>query len=113
SRIALLKKGLLLAVGAPYDLIKKYGGVKIVIFKIKGGVLEKDLAVVSALVNQPSLVQKGELLFIPFKDEKIIGRITAVTEHLLNKGYDIMLSTTKEPDLEDVFLNLIGEGVGD
>ena len=71
------------------------------------------MEVIRAMVNKTGVVCKEDFLFIPFMEEKTIGRTTAVAEYLINNGYAVVSSTTKEPDLEDVFLNLIGEKIGD
>ena len=109
SRVALLKKGKLLVEGKPHELILKYGGIKVMIFDVEGGVKEEDLAKIRSVLNQSTVISKGELLFIPFELEHSLERVTAITEWLMKKGYNIRSSTTKEPTLEDVFLNITGE----
>jgi len=109
TRIALLKKGKLLSIGKPGELIKEYGGVKVMIFEIKGGVREEHLVKIRAALNEKTVVSKGDLLFIPFKQEHSLEKVLAVTDWLMQEGYSITSSTTKEPNLEDVFLNLTGE----
>jgi len=109
DRIALLKKGKLIAIGSPEELISKYGGIRIVMFKIVGGVSDSDLNVVKEISGQKDVFCKGEYMFIPFKEEKIVGRVSSISGYLMSKGYNILSSTTKEPTLEDVFLNIVGE----
>jgi len=109
TRIALLKKGKLLSIGKPGELIRKHGGVKVMIFEIKGGVREEHLVKIRAALNESSVVSMGDLLFIPFKQEHSLEKVLAVTDWLMQEGYNITSSTTKEPNLEDVFLNLTGE----
>ena len=58
---------------------------------------------------EKTVVSKGDLLFIPFKQEHSLEKVLAVTDWLLKEGYNITSSITKEPNLEDVFLNLTGE----
>jgi ABC-type multidrug transport system ATPase subunit len=109
SVVALLKRGKLLAIGKPFALIQVYGGIKVVIFKVAGGVKESDLGNIKNVLKQPDITVNGDLLFIPLSQAHSVERITAVTEWLMKKGYNILSSTTKEPDLEDVFLNITGE----
>jgi len=109
TRIALLKKGKLLSTGKPGELIKEYGGVKVMIFNITGGVREEHLVKIRTALNERTVVSKGDLLFIPFKQEHSLEKVLAVTDWLMQEGYNITSSTTKEPNLEDVFLNLTGE----
>lgn len=109
SKVALLKKGKLLAIGNPLDLILEYGGIKVIVMKIKNGVSENDLKNIRLVLKQDNVISKGEYLFIPLGQEHSVEKVTGVTEWLMKKGYDIISSTTKEPDLEDVFLNITGE----
>ena len=109
TKVALLKKGKLLKIGKPYDLIQEYGGIKVTIFKILNGVSEKDLENVKSVLKQTNIFQKGDFLFIPMGIEHSVEKVTGVTEWLMKKGYNISSSTTKEPDLEDVFLNITGD----
>ncbi len=109
TRLALLKKGKLLAIGKPRELINKYGGIKVMIFSISGGVKEQDIQKIKSVLNQSTVLSKGDLLFIPFEQEHSLEKVLAITEWLLKKGYNISSSITKEPNLEDVFLNITGE----
>ena len=109
TRIALLKKGKLLSIGKPRELIIKYGGIKVMIFEVKGGVREEHLQKIRQALNERTVMSKGDLLFIPFKQEHSLEKVLAVTDWLMQEGYNITSSTTKEPNLEDVFLNLTGE----
>jgi len=109
TKVALLKKGKLLAIGKPYDLIQQYGGIKVVIFKILNGISQEDLDNIKKVLKQPSIFSKGDFLFMPIGQEHSVEKVTGVTEWLMKKGYNISSSTTKEPDLEDVFLNITGD----
>jgi ABC-type multidrug transport system ATPase subunit len=109
SRIALLKNGKLLKIGRPVEMIKTYGGIKVMVLGIENGIVENDLSNIKKVLSHPHLIQKGELLFIPIEQEHGLEKTIAIIQWLINKGYNIISSTTKEPDLEDVFLNLTGE----
>ncbi len=109
SRIALLKKGKLLTIGKPIELIKKYGGVKVMIFDITGGISNVDVEKIKSVMGEQTVISKGNLLFIPFEQAHSLEKVMAITEWLIKKGYNIVSSTTKEPSLEDVFLNITGE----
>lgn len=109
SRVALLKKGKLLALGIPRELIKQHGGIKVVIFEIKGELDPKDLEFIRKSLRLESVVFNKGMLFIPFEQEKSVEKVTFVAEWLLGRGYSVLSSTTKEPNLEDVFLQLTGE----
>ncbi len=105
-RIALLKKGKLLSIGKPSELITQYGGIKVVIYKLAQNLKQEDFENIKSALKQKDLVLEGNTLFIPFPQEHSIEKISALTEWLLKKGYTIVSSSIKEPDLEDVFLNL-------
>ena len=109
TRVALLKKGKLLAIGKPFDLIQEKGGIKVIVFKISGGISQVDLTNIKTVLHQQNIFSKGDYLFIPLGTDHSVEKVTGVTEWLMKKGYNIVSSTTKEPDLEDVFLNITGE----
>jgi ABC-2 type transport system ATP-binding protein len=109
TRIALLKNGLLLKIGKPQEMIQKYGGIKVMVLKIENGLAEKDLNNIKMILKHTGLVTKDEVLFIPIEQEHGLEKTIAIIQWLINKGYNITSSTTKEPDLEDVFLNLTDE----
>jgi len=109
SKIALMKKGKLLATGTPQELIKQYGGIKVLILEVPGGVSPEDIEGIKAIMGQKVVIAKNELLFIPLEQEHSLEKLVFASEWLMKKGYDIKSSTTKEPNLEDVFLNITGE----
>lgn len=109
SKVALLKKGKLLVIGKPADLILEYGGIKVIVLKIKDGISENDLKNIKTVLKQDNVLSKNDLLFIPLGQDHSVEKVTGVTEWLMKKGYNILSSTTKEPDLEDVFLNITGD----
>jgi ABC-2 type transport system ATP-binding protein len=113
NRLALLKKGRLLAIGKPNELISKYGGIKVMIFEIKNGVKNEDIEKIKLVLKQTSIISKGDLLFIPLEQSHSLEKTMAVTKWLSEKGYNIVSTTTKEPNLEDVFMNITGETMGE
>jgi len=113
TKVALLKKGKLLKIGSPYELIQQYGGIKVTVFKILNGVSDKDLENIKTVLKQPQIFSKGDYLFIPLGSEHNVEKVTGLTEWLMKKGYNIASSTTKDPDLEDVFLNITGDKFND
>ncbi len=109
DKIVLLKKGELLAIGTPGELIEKYGGIKVMILEVSNGYKEEDILKIKKVLNQSSVFTKNNTLFIPFEQKHSLEKMLAITDWLIEKGYDIKSSTTKEPSLEDVFLNITGE----
>ena len=111
TKLALMKNGKMLVIGKPRELISQYGGIKVMIFNITGGVKKEDIQKIRTVLNQFTVISRDELLFIPFEQEHTFEKVIAVTEWLMKKGYNISSSITKEPNLEDVFLNITGEGM--
>ncbi|MCX6800693.1 MAG: ABC transporter ATP-binding protein [Candidatus Diapherotrites archaeon] len=109
TRIALLKKGALLSIGTPEELIRQYGGIKVVIFKMEKNVSQADIESIKKALKQESVIERGNLLIIPLQQAHSVEKIAAITQWLIDKGYNILSAMTKEPDLEDVFLNITGE----
>ena len=100
---------MLLSIGKPQELIREYGGVKVMIFEITGGVRKEHLEKIKTALKESTVLARDDLLFIPFKQEHSLEKVIAITDWLLKEGYEITSSLTKEPNLEDVFLNLTGE----
>jgi len=109
TKVALLKKGKLLSIGTPGELVRKYGGIKVVIMQLANPISEADLAEIKSSSFKMNIIPKGNILFLPLEQEHSIEKITALTNKIIEKGYTIISSTTKEPNLEDVFLNITGE----
>jgi len=112
TRVALMKKGKILVLGKPRDLIKEYGGIKVFVFEVEGGVSQTHVEEIKTILGEKKITQSGNFLVIPTQQEHSIEKIAAVTDLIMGKGYNILSSTSKEPDLEDVFLNLTGEKMG-
>ncbi|MDD3160249.1 MAG: ABC transporter ATP-binding protein [Candidatus ainarchaeum sp.] len=109
TKIALLKKGKLLTIGKPIDLIREYGGIKVTVLKLTSMILDDDLPKIRAAINNRNVIVRDKYLFVPVEQEHGFEKIVALTQWLISRGYSIDYSTTKEPDLEDVFLQLTGE----
>jgi ABC-2 type transport system ATP-binding protein len=109
DKIALLKKGELIAIGSPEQLIEKHGGIRVMILESKEEVIDSDIEKIKTALNQKSIMKKHKMIFIPLEQEHSLEKMLAITDWLIEKGYNIKSSTTKEPNLEDVFLNITGE----
>ncbi|MEK6958909.1 MAG: hypothetical protein AABW59_02580, partial [archaeon] len=109
TKVVLLKKGKLLSMGTPAELVRKYGGIKVVIMQLATPLSDIDLASIKASSVQMNIIAKGNIIFLPLEQAHSIEKITGLTNKIMEKGYTILSSTTKEPNLEDVFLNITGE----
>ncbi len=113
NRIGLLVNGRLIVKGDPAELIKKYGGLRILIIKadreISGGDAQN---IKNSFPNEQTEVL-GNTVIISFKQEHSLEKISLLTQWIEEQGYNILSSSVKEPELEDVFLNLTGERMRD
>jgi hypothetical protein len=49
------------------------------------------------------------MIVISFSQEHSLEKISILTQWLNDQGYEVVSSVVKEPELEDVFLNVTGE----
>ncbi len=109
DRIVLMKKGELIKIGEPIELIKQFGGIKVMVLRIENGLEEKDFLKIKEIIGHQGVLLEGEDLFVPMEQSHGLEKTLAIIQWLMDKGYNITSSIIKEPDLEDVFLNLTGE----
>ncbi len=109
DKIALLKKGKLISIGTPDSLVKDYGGLRTAVLQVQNGLKECDLPFLEKIFGNRDYIIQNEWIFIPLKRGDNFSKVAELTEELVDKGYVIVSSTTREPNLEDVFINLTGE----
>lgn len=109
NRIGILVNGRLIVKGDPQELIKKYGGYRILVIKLNKEVLSEDSESVKSSFPDAQTALLGNTIVISFKQEHSLEKISRLTQWLEEQGYEIISSVVKEPELEDVFLNLTGE----
>ena len=56
---------------------------------------------------------KNKTILIPYKQSQNFGEIMSTTKSIIDAKYSIKSIYLKEPNLEDVFLNITGEKMGD
>ncbi len=111
NRVSLILEGKILVCESPGKLIEKYGGDKNLEFEI-------DKPVTKKLENQLSqglgnAVQiNNQKINVSFKGKNEINALAKINNLIKLNGFDITKMTVKEPDLENVFLNLTGKVEG-
>ncbi len=109
NRIGLLVNGRLIVKGDPLELIKKYGGYRVLIVKVDREISEGDgQSIKNSFPNEQTEIL-GNTAIISFKQEHSLEKISLLTQWVEEQGYTIISSIVKEPELEDVFLNITGE----
>jgi len=111
DRIALVVSGKLLMQGTPNSLVKLFGGSRIFVLKLSREIedsLIKELEL--ALPHYPVAGIK-DMLVITFNQFSFLEKAGAINEIILKQNYQVLSSSIKEPDLEDVFIRLTGQGL--
>lgn len=109
SKIALLKKGKLIAKGTADDLIRQYGGENIFVISLDKDLTSAHFNLLKSVINlQIKYIDKK--LAITFSQSYNFNNvINLLKKNLVDNKYEIVSANLKEPTLEDVFLNLTGE----
>ncbi len=109
DHVGLLMNGRLIIKGAPPDLIKKYGGQTVLITKTDRQVSDEHAEKIKKIFEVSQTVIIGNSIVISFPQEQSLEQISILSDWLKQNGYKVTSSVVKEPDLEDVFLNITGE----
>lgn len=113
DRVALLVNGRLLVKGEPQELIEKYGGYRILIMKVSKDIPPEHSEIIKNTFEGSQIVFVGRTIVISFNQEHSLEKISILTQWLIDQGYEVLSSNVKEPELEDVFLNITGERLRD
>ncbi len=111
DRVALMSFGKITVIDKPEHLIAKYGGKAVLIFKLNKNV-ELDL-IVKIREAMPGKVVRNvqSTLILPAEQSNVTRAIVRLSKIINEAGYEIKGSIVKEPELEDVFLNLTGKTI--
>jgi ABC-2 type transport system ATP-binding protein len=109
DRVGLLVNGKLLVSGTPNELIEKFGGVRILIMKLDKIIDEAHAELIKNSFPDSRVEITGSVIVISFSQEHSLEKISILTQWLNDQGYEVASSVIKEPELEDVFLNVTGE----
>lgn len=113
NKIGLLVNGRLIVKGDPGELIKKYGGYRVLVMKLDKVVSEEHTDSIKGSFPEAQTEVLGNTIVVSFKQEHSLEKISLLAQWVEEQGYEITSSVVKEPELEDVFLNLTGERMRD
>jgi daunorubicin resistance ABC transporter ATP-binding subunit len=107
SRIAIIDRGRLVALGTPDDLRQKFGGS---VVEIETGQPFQDLAELRALAGIKQVEQDGLMLKITTRaGDRVVPQII----NLVAQCCEIRNINVREPNLDEVFLRLTGTALRD
>lgn len=107
--VGIIERGQLVTSGDPLDLIEKYGGKKVAVLALNQIVDPEFAKSLQKIMTESEINVFHNTLVVTLPQSKSMERLSLVTDFLQNKGYDIQNSIIKEPDLENVFMNLTGK----
>lgn len=108
NRIALIVKGKIIVCKSPYDLIDSFGGEKNFKFELDKPVTEKIKSDLKKALGE-SVHIEGQTISIVYKGKQEMNALSKINNLISLNGFTITKTTIKEPDLENVFLNLTGK----
>ena len=111
DRVALMSNGEISIIDSPSKLISKYGGKTVIILKLNKNIEPNLLKVVEGAIQGTVARSMHSSLVLSIGQTKIAGSIVKLSALMKLNGYEIKETIVKEPELEDVFLNLTGEGM--
>lgn len=107
--VGIIEHGQLVTSGDPMDLVEKYGGKKIAVLALNRIVDPEFAKSLQKIMTESEIHVFNNTLVVTLPQAKSLDRLSLVTDFLEKKGYDIQNSIIKEPDLENVFMNLTGK----
>lgn len=111
DRVALMSSGKIVVLDTPENLIKKYGGKAVLIFRLNKNV-ELDLIVKIREAMPGKIVRNVQsTLIVPSEQANITRDIVKLSKIIQETEYEIKGSVVREPELEDVFLNITGKTI--
>jgi ABC-2 type transport system ATP-binding protein len=108
DRAAFLHRGRIVAEGTPEDLISSVEGIRRIVATLRNPVEYGSLAEVDGVQR---VVPEGRELV--FHCEERQGIVADVVAGVVRSGGDIVNLSVQRPNLEDVFVKLTGEALGD
>ena len=106
DRIAIVNRGKMLAFGAPWQIVKEFGGRTVAVLQIDSDV-ENSL---NALEPEDGvrITISRRMISIICKREQLIRTVGRIAKELEKGGKRILDSVEKEPDLDEAFENAVG-----
>ncbi|MDO8647558.1 MAG: ABC transporter ATP-binding protein [Candidatus Diapherotrites archaeon] len=113
DRVGIINQGKLLVCESPKKLIEEYGGFKVLVVMLEK-IPESDFVeALKRILIGSEVTSLGNAIVIALSQEHSLEKISMITDFINAKGYEIKSSTLREPELEDVFINLTGRKLKD
>lgn len=109
DQVSIIKDGEIIASGDPLDLIEEYGGKKVAIIAIDQPVDPDFIKSLKLIMANSDIHGISNTLVISLNQKESLQKLSLLTDFIEKKGYAIQNSIVKEPDLENVFINLTGQ----
>jgi len=113
TKLVLLKNGKLIKKGRPKELIRNFGGLGLLELELDKRLTTRHFTLVQKQLPKNLIYLKNKTILIPYKQSQNFGEIISTTKSIIDAKYSIKSIYLKEPNLEDVFLNITGEKMGD
>ena len=106
DRIAIVNRGKMLAFGAPWQIVKEFGGRTVAVLQIDSDVEDS----LNALEPEDGvrITVSRRMISIICKREQLIRTAGRIAKELEKDGKRILDSVVKEPDLDEAFENAVG-----
>lgn len=112
DRIAIIFNGKILVQDKSDLLIEKYGGPNILVLRLSKIVPLDLISLVKEQFLDSIVRSKADYLFVALPQKDPLKSISKISELVGSKGFQILKYIVREPELEDVFLNLTGQEKG-
>lgn len=110
--IAILKEGKIIEQGEPQTLIKKHGGKRIINIKIDKRLKKEELDLMKQFIPETEIILSFQTVKITIKNQDNFINIFNKSIFFLKKfKIKVLYTNIKDPELEDVFINLTGETI--
>jgi len=103
DRVAIIDRGVILSIGSPEELKKRYGGSESIILKIKSREMDKALKILEKYSTQK--ISDDEIKLIGLNESEI----PTLRNLLENRMVWVDKFEVRKPTLDDVFINLTGK----
>ncbi|MBU2099916.1 ABC transporter ATP-binding protein [Candidatus Micrarchaeota archaeon] len=111
NRIALILEGKIIVCESPEKLIDKYGGERNFEFEVDKPITKKlETELTKALGN--TFHMTNQVIHVSYQGRNEMNALSKINNLIKLNGFAITKTTIKEPDLENVFLNLTGKVEG-
>lgn len=113
DRAGIIHQGKVLQINTPKNLIGKFGGIKVLIFTLDREIDEEILETIKGTFKKMEPTAVKNKLIVPLMKKGSLQELTMIFDFLRSNKYNVVFWEVREPNLEDVFLNLTGTELRD